>query len=109
MVLIEVFPRAIGGTYRALVVRCVGQEEGRSRIWRDWRQRQVEARSAVPDIENVACYLGGFPAIAEPFGNLQRPSFRFRYVRPVLQVHVDQELIALAERKHLLRHAAELR
>src|ERR1700694_1741965 len=109
MVLIEVFPRAIGRADRALIVRGVDEEEGRSRVWRDRRQRQVEAWSAVSDIEDVACDLRIFPAIAEPFGNLQRPSFRFRYIRPVREVHVDQELVALAERKHLLRHAPKLR
>ena len=102
MVFIKIFPCAVGGTNRALIVLGVDQEKSRRRIGRDRRQRQIKSRAAVADVENMAGDLRILFRIGKPFGNLQRAGLGFRYVRAIRHVHIDQELIAFAERKHLL-------
>ena len=109
MIGIEILPGAIGRPHRALIVLRVDQEEGGCRIGCDRRQGQIEPGAAVADIQDLARDFGIGCLVSEPSRNLERPGFGLRDVGPVRHVHVDEELVAFAERKHLLGQAAELR
>ena len=105
MIFVKILPCTVGSADRPLVVLRVDQEKGRGWIRRTRRQCQVEPWAAVPHVKDVVGNLGICRRVGQPFRNLQRTGPGFRDIRSVRHVHVDQELVALAERKHLLRHA----
>ena len=109
MIFGEIPPRAVRGANCALVIAGVDDEKGGAGIRRYRRKRQVEPRSAVSYKQYMADDFRVLAAITKPAGELQSARFGLGNRGAVRHRHINQELVALAERKHLFRHAVEHR
>src|ERR1700730_10700036 len=102
MIFGEISPSAVRGANRAFIIAGVDDEKSRAGVRRGRWKGQVEPRSAVGYIQYIAGDFRVPAAITKPAGDIQSTRFGLGNRGAVRHRHVDQELVALAERKHLL-------